>query len=120
MARVRGSDVKCIITTTKTSEQIEPFITAANLMVSDVLSGSGQSSALLKEIERWLSAHFVAIDDGSARRKSEEIGDASAEYEGKTDMGLKFTRYGQQVLLMDTSGLFAQVGMKGAEIKTIA
>ena len=118
--RVTGAEVKAIITTVKTDDEVENFITPANLIVTDVLTGSGHSAALLKEIEKWLSAHFVAIDDKSARIVEEKAGDATNKYEGRTGMRLNFTRYGQQVLLLDTSGSLADLGKGPAEVKTLA
>ena len=118
--RVTSAEVKTIITTTKTEDQVTPFITPANLLVSDALSGSGFGADRLKEIEKWLSAHFVAIDDASARVTEKEVGEASEKYEGKTDMGLKFTRYGQQAMMMDTSGKLANLGKRAAIVETIA
>ncbi len=50
-ARVSDTEVKEIIDTTVTTTA---FITAANLLVNNVLSDAGHSEELLKEIERWL------------------------------------------------------------------
>ena len=63
MARATEAEVKEIIETDRTDEQVTPFLKAANLLVTDVLTGLGYSDDLLKEIERWLAAHFVAIRD---------------------------------------------------------
>ena len=115
--RVAGADVKEIINTTLTASEVEPFITPANLTVTSVTSGAGYSDALLTEIEKWLSAHFVAVRD--PRAASEKIGDASVKYRGKTDMGLDASIYGQQVKILDTDGLFSDVGKRAASIETI-
>ena len=118
--RVTAEEVKEIITTVKTEDQVENYITPANLLVTRVMSGSGFSSAELAEIEKWLSAHFVAMDDASTRIREETAGDAENKYEGKTGMRLNFTRWGQQVLLLDTTGGFADLGKGPAEVKTLA
>lgn len=117
--RVTGTEVKTIITTQKTADQVESFITPANLIVTGQLGSLSLGDALMKEIEKWLSAHFVAIDDSSARVEQKKVGDASTKYEGKTDMGLKFTRYGQQVMMLDTSGTLSNLGKRRAAVKTI-
>lgn len=119
MARVSEIEVKEIIDTDLTAEQISPFLTAANLLITDVLSGEGYSTDLLKEIEKWLAAHFVAVRDPQAIK--EKIGDAEITYSGKFDEGLKSTRYGQQVLILDHQKRFAEVNStKGsAQIKVI-
>jgi len=109
--RVTSDEVKEIIDTD--ISDISTFITAANLIVTDKLGSAGLSSALMKEIERWLSAHFVAIRDQMPQ--SEKTGESSIKYQGKTDMGLDFTSYGQQVKLLDTSGILVALGKRAAE-----
>jgi hypothetical protein len=115
MARVTDEEVKEIIST---SLDTTAFITAANLIVSEFLDSSGLTDAHLKEIERWLAAHLVAIRDPKVL--SEAIGDAQATYEvGILGRGLNFTSYGQQVLILDTTGKLASVGKREAKIETI-
>ena len=116
--RVTATEVKEIFDTTLSDAQLDTFILAANLVVTEKLSTSGLSTAMLKEIERWLSAHLAAIRDQMPSQ--EKIGDASVRYQGETGMGLRFTSYGQQVMLLDTTGTLANsLGKKGAVIKHI-
>lgn len=112
--RVRNEEVKAIIDTSL--EDVTPFIAGANALVDQVLgTDTDLSTAQLKEIERWLAAHFVAIRDPQAR--SEKIGEASISYQvGIAGEGLKATSWGQQVLALDTSGKFLAVGKKKAEL----
>ena len=112
--RVTDSEVREIIDIDVSITNITPFITIANLLVTDKLSNSGLSVEMLKEIERWLSAHFVAIRD--PRVKSESIGGISTSYQGTTGEGLKSTLYGQQAIMFDTTGTLANFGMKKASI----
>ena len=118
--RVTGTEVKTIITTVKTDSEVENYIPSANVLVTEVLSGSGFSDDRKALIEKWLAAHFVAIDDASTRIMEEKAGDATNKYEGRTGMRLNYTRWGQQVLILDTSGSFADLGKGPAEVKTIA
>lgn len=117
--RVTGEMVKEIIDTTLTADEIHPFIQAATLIV-DQLTELSYTEDLQREIERWLSAHFVAIRD--ARTTSVGFGDATASFEGKTGMGLEHTRYGQQAMILDFKGRLAQImaRRRPAEVKTIA
>jgi len=89
-------------------EDTTPFITIANLLVTAKLSGESLEDAHLKEIERWLAAHFVAIRD--PRALSEGIGDARVTYTFESGKGLEATPYGQQVLTLDTTGKMKQLG----------
>lgn len=117
MGRCTGIEVKEILDTALTEGEIAPFITAANLIVTDMLSSSALSTAMLKEIERWLAAHFVAIRDPRiSREKTEE---AEATYHGKSDMGLNHTSYGQQVRLLDTTGAMANLGKRKASVEVL-
>lgn len=108
--RVTDCDVKAIIETSL--ESLRPFILAADAMVTQYLGAKGLDSELLKEITRWLSAHFVAVND--QRLKSEKIGDATNQYHGETGMGLDFTAFGQQVKVLDPTGTFASIGKRTA------
>ena len=109
MARTTSGDVSAII---DTDVSIEPFITTANLLVTQKLGNSTLSAAMLEQIEKYLAAHFVAIRD--PRTTQEDRGDASASFEGKNQsgMGLKSTQYGQTVIDLDTTGTFANLGQK--------
>ena len=114
--RVDAADVKAIIDTDLSDSDVGVFITTANNIVTARLSEAGLSDETLVEIERWLSAHLVAIR--SPLLKKQEIMDAVDEYQyGKLGMGLQFTAYGQQVLLLDTSGILSTMGGKGVYFK---
>lgn len=119
MLRATEAEVKEIIDTTLTDEQITPFLNSANVLIADVLSDEGYGAATLKEIERWLAAHFVAIRD--PRVAKEKIGDVDAAYHGKSGLGLNHTPYGQQVMILDHHGKLAEISAaKGpAELKVI-
>lgn len=121
MSRVAYTDVQNIISTTLSQTIIEACITSANIMVTNgpaTSTNPALSSTELFEIERWLSAHFVCIQDPVALR--EKIGDASQNSfpEGVTTawkMGIGITVYGQQAIAMDRSGMLAKAGlMKGS------
>ena len=104
-----------LVTTSEVLEIIEtdvtdatPFIQAATGVMSGLPSIALLASDLQKEIQRWLSAHFLAMYD--QRVTSEKTGDASYTYEGTTGMGLDSTRYGQQAKILDITGTLADAG----------
>jgi len=119
MARVTEAEVKQIIDTALTDDQVKPFIRVANVLITNVLANEGYPASLLKEIELWLAAHYVAIRDPQVSK--EKIGDVDAVYQGKTALGLEFTAHGQQVMTLDHHGKLAEISRsKGpAEVKTI-
>jgi hypothetical protein len=118
--RTNTTDVKQILDTNLDGSVIKAFIDTANTIVGDTLgSDTTLSATQLKEIEKWLAAHLIAATrqrQGSA----EKVGDASITYQGKTGMGLNSTMYGQQVLMLDSTGKMAQkLGKKSATITAI-
>lgn len=115
MARVTVSELQDIYDTTLTNAQLTAFINSANIMVDSNLSEAGLSETVLEQIEMYLAAHLASLRD--QRVQQENIaGEYSAHYQGKTDMGLNATYYGQMVLVFDTSGTLAQAGLKGAKL----
>jgi hypothetical protein len=110
--RVTGEEVLEIMPDCELSQtDILPFIEVANLIVTEKLGSSSYSAARLKEIERWLSAHFISVADPMV--KSEKISDAAFTYH-VADLGknLKSTLYGQQACLLDTTGALDKIGKK--------
>ena len=102
MALVTDDQVRSIINTS--IEDLSAFITIADLILTEDLSDKGLSLARLKEIERWLAAHFVAMNEDSARKTGEAIGKSSIQFGGEYGLGLNHTRYGQQAIILDESG----------------
>ena len=106
--RVTAAEVQAIIEVdTTVVTDFDPFITVANQLVDDQLSSlteySGTTGAeRLKEIERWLAAHFVAIMD--MRAASEKAGPVGDSKQYKLGLNLQVTMYGQQACTLDTTG----------------
>jgi hypothetical protein len=116
--RVDDTEVEAIIDT-ESHIDTDAFITTANAMVDEYLADSDLSAAILTEIEKYLAAHFIAIKQRVL--KSEKYGDAKDDYAVKVGMGLDATPYGQQVKILDSSGLLANVGAKRrAVFETVA
>jgi len=122
MSRVEPHEVKEVIDTVRVD--IEPFITAANSLVTDVLGGKGLSTKRLKEIERWLAAHFLSqagTDKTAGQVVEEQIGDTRRRFsETQISDNLSSTRYGQTALMLDTLGLLAGLGRTTARFTVIA
>lgn len=120
MARVTALEVQEIIevdsTVLETTPDLTPYISAATSLVDELLVGKHDDDRL-KEIERWLAAHFVAIRD--VRRSSEKAGTVSESYQYKLGLGLSVTMHGQQAVRLDTSGTLYdldQIGQKRSAI----
>ena len=107
--RVTEAEVREIIDIDVAFTNVDSFIAAANRVVEDNLAGlvdnAGNqriSDETLKEIERWLSAHFQAVQDKRFTR--ERAGENDVSYEGKTQYYFKFTGYGQMAVMLDPTG----------------
>lgn len=109
MALVTDAEVKEIYPTTSDTT---PYITIADLIVTENLSASGLSAARLKEIERLLAAHFAVISLERGGISTEKVGESSESYFRGSNinmMGLRSTRFGQQAMVLDTSGVLSKM-----------
>ena len=112
MSRVKTAGVKVLIDTELVDLSV--FIQAASVQVDTIAALGTLSAAVLKEIERWLAAHYVSMRVRQDAKAT--MGDTSHTYEGKTGMGLLSTRYGQQAVLLDTTGTLANAGKQRAKM----
>ncbi len=104
MSRTSIAEVKEILDTSLSDSIIEGFISGANESITATVgSDSSISSDLKKELERWLSAHFLA-STREQQLSDAKAGPAQATYQGKTGMQLDSTFYGQTVKVMDPTG----------------
>lgn len=96
--------LRAIYETEKSDGQLATFVTAGNLIVDENLVTVGLSASRRDLIATYLAAHFLAISEqGGAIRK--RIGEADETY--PKEKGLDSTPFGQQALLLDTSGTLA-------------
>ena len=114
MARVSDAEVKRIIST---ELDTTPFITTANVLVNQYLGSESLSDALMRQIELYWSAHLVALRE--PQPADETVGRTKIKYQGKTDMMLKATFYGQTVLTLDPTGILDRLGRRVGKFTTI-
>ena len=96
---------------------LKAFIVGANLIVTKNLTSTDLTSAELVEIERWLSAHMVAMR--TRQTDSVKVSSGQASFTGSYGMGLKSTQYGQMVLVLDRSGTLASLGQPKAKFSVV-
>jgi hypothetical protein len=116
-SRVTPTEVKAIINTSLTDSAIDAYITSANSMVTNAVT-CGLGAAVLKEIERWLTAHLIAITKQRQTTK-EKLGEAAVEYAGTFGEGLKSTSWGQMALDLDACGGLAKLGKRAISVTAI-
>ena len=116
MARVSEAEVlKIIAIDTNVITDTTPFINSANLIVDRIEALGILSDEEEKDVELWLSAHFMAIVD--PRAETEKAGSVSQKYFGKTALRFDVTRYGQQAIIMDRTGYLEKLN-KGEGVPT--
>ena len=116
--RVTVTEVKQIITlaTSYVDADITISINVANRLVTDVCVDSSLGTARLKDIELYLSAHFCAINK-QHQASMEKADVVSQSFQHQLGLNLQATMYGQQALMLDTSGALSQLS---AGKKTVA
>ena len=117
--RTTVTEVKIIMDTALEDSEVTSIIGYANRMVTNILGEEGLVDSLLKDIETYLSAHLIAT--GKERQASEEkVKDFTIKYTGKYGEFLKMTSFGYQVLMLDTTGKFADIGKQKINVVAIA
>lgn len=111
MTLVTDAEVKKII---DTELDTTPFITTAHLIVTEDLGSAGYSSDRQKQIELYLAAHFTALMEEGGGITRRRMGDSDESYALVKGNGLMLTRYGQQAMAFDTSGI-----LKGLNATTL-
>lgn len=112
MPRTTEAALRALFPATDKSEYaVEQYIADANVLVTETLGASGLSEARLEMIERYLAAHLYLLGTQEGGIFEDKTGEGSVKT-GSTftlGQGLRLTRWGQQVLALDTTGGFAQL-----------
>ena len=121
--RVTVAEVKQIMDSVDSSLSDANFtihINAANRIITKLVTASEMSTADLKECERWLSAHFVAMG-ADPIANMERAATVEQRLDHKLDLGLNNTRYGQMAMMIDTSNALSSSnkGRKKASMYTL-
>ena len=120
MGRVTESEVLAIMDSELAESVVAAYIISANTFTTNIVGDTTLPDDVLKEIERWLTAHMIASSKDK-ETKEEGAGGAYLKYAGFWGVGLQGTKYGQMVLSLDTSGKFAALDLKKmqARIRTV-
>lgn len=108
--RVTIAEVREIFDTDLLDAVITTFIGTANRIVTSYLGTTAVlTAAELKDIELWLTAHLLAVTRDQQAQQEAVTGGAGVNitYQGKTGLGLDATFYGQQVKMLDRTGILA-------------
>lgn len=94
------------------------FMQSANTIVDDFLSTSSLSTGSLKLIETYIAAHLYTVTEERGSLASETIGDATEKYHNTYKAGFGSTRFGQQAIVLDTTGTLARESAKAEKTAT--
>lgn len=108
MGRVSAVEVIAIMAESDalTTTVVDAYIASSTVFITEAFDGVTISDDLLKEIERWFTAHMIASTRERVSKK-EGAGGASIEYAIEVGMGMKGTQYGQTAIAIDTTGTLA-------------
>lgn len=103
---VTDTDVQAV---TNTSDAMTSFIATANAIYNNVLQSKGLSDDIGKQVVIYLAAHFWCLTYERGGLKMEQMSVAQEQYKitGDNSEGLRYTRFGQQAMLLDPSGALA-------------
>lgn len=123
MPRVTAAEVRQVIRLTEEAvpdPTLAQHIEVAGRLVDDLLGSKSLSDDRLKDIERYLSAHFSALFNKEAMAAERKVGEAETEYYLVNSVGkyLDLTVWGQTARLLDTSGTLAALSSEDEEIST--
>ncbi len=111
--RITDADVEQIYDV-DSSIDLTAFITAGHIIVEKNLLGKGIDEDCLFEIERWLSAHMVAISNIAPITARERAGSVEEAFQYKLGLNLQVTMYGQQAIMLDPTGTLFKLSKKGS------
>jgi len=107
MARTTAAEIRKILEVDSSITDLDPFINAANAMVTEHCPDIEALPAAT--VETWLAAHLICIRD--PRPASEAVTGAagvSVSHQYKLDLGLACTTYGQMAMSLDPTGGLAR------------
>lgn len=117
--RVTQEEVRATIDN-NTTLSLASFIdtaTAVTDYVSSQDSDSVLTTALLKEIERYLAAYYYEFRDQAFSDK--KTGDAGAKFQGEFGMGFDSNKWGQAAMRIDASGTLRKMNKGSAKAKSV-
>lgn len=86
---------------------VDIHIQSATTLVDSLLSDAGHTAAHLETITAWVASHFYVVSDPRfLQQKSEE--NFETYQRGELGRALESTNYGQQAMILDTTGILAR------------
>lgn len=106
MAQIQESDVRAI--EDFEASDLSPFIAAAESITDQLNLSNDLTNAQLKEVQRYLAAHFAASKGSEQLAQKFAKGDQRFTFQGDWGMGLRRTSHGQNAIDLDATGKLAK------------
>lgn len=117
MARTNEDAVGSVIDV-ESGDDLTPYIDTASALVTERCTASGYSTQRLELIERWLAAHYYAIN--RRRTAQEGVSGANEQFDPiKVDLFFDNTVYGQTAVALDTAGNLAALQNSLKDVKIV-
>lgn len=118
MPRVTEDQVRALVGEPDSVVDAAPAVDAASLLVTEELASRTlpHSDERLALIELYLAGHFLYLTVREGALAAEVLGDATERYHNIYFAGLRSTRFGQQAILLDTSGVLAAIAAKAENL----
>lgn len=112
MTAAVNEDTLVSILKCSTSEDLTVFVDQGIFITDELLVNAGHSQGRLNLIATYLSAHFYTLAAEKGALASTEIGEAKDRFHNTYNKGFGMTRFGQQAIVFDSSGILAQESVK--------
>jgi hypothetical protein len=113
MLLITGADVRSVYETDRDDEELQPFLAVTQAFTDDRLAGK-LSNAVLREVQRYLAAHFLFVTDTGVH-DSLRVEDVSEHFTGyDRQPGLLDSRWGRMSVALDSSGTLSSLSRLGA------
>lgn len=116
VSKPTAAQVIALTGTSLAEATVSAIIDDAALLVEGCVStySADRQAAIVK----WVAAHLIASTGSEGVLTSDKLGDAQQSYaRAQTGMALRGTTYGQQALLLDTTGCLSRLGMGRATLQ---
>lgn len=110
MSRIINQQVQVLVG--DSSLDASSFIETATIFVDANLLDQGLTTDQLAQIELYLAGHFAMVTATEGPLAAQTLGEGSERYHNIYAAGLKATRFGQQAILLDTSGVLANLAAR--------
>lgn len=108
-ALITADDVAAVYETDRDATELEPFVAIAEAFTTQFLAGKGLSDAVLKEVQRYVAAHFLFVTETGVHEVL-RIADVSERFtKSEKNPGLMDSRFGRMAVTLDPSGTLSEL-----------